>query len=83
MNRLSIRLSNMFDILLSDKPVSLWFAQTFLNEFECINNTSVYQAYNENNEISCTTMDVSFKDNSLLHLEFDLDTNLLTVNSPY
>lgn len=83
MNRLSIRFSNMFDILLSDKPISLWFAQTFLNEFECINNTSVYQAYNENNEISCTTMDVSFKDNSLLHLEFDLDTNLLTVNSPY
>ena len=83
MNRLSIRFSNMFDILLSDKPVSLWFAQTFLNEFECINNTSVYQAYNENNEISCTTIDVSFKDNSLLHLEFDLDTNLLTVNSPY
>ena len=83
MNHLSIRFSNMFDILLSDKPVSLWFAQTFLNEFECINNTSVYQAYNENNEISCTTIDVSFKDNSLLHLEFDLDTNLLTVNSPY
>lgn len=83
MNRLSIRFSNMFDILLSDKLVSLWFAQTFLNEFECIYNTSIYQAYNENNEISCTTMDVSFKDNSLLHLEFDLDTNLLTVNSPY
>lgn len=44
---------------------------------------SVYEAYNEDNVVSCIACDITFADGSLLHLEFDKTGRTMQVNSPY
>ena len=44
---------------------------------------SVYEAYNEDNVVSCIVCDITFTDGSELHLEYDMTGTIMRTNSPY
>lgn len=44
---------------------------------------AIYEAYGEDNKVACKVCDISYPDGSLLHLEFDVESGALTLNSPY